>query len=176
MNLLVRLIATLLVSWRASRVGILDQVRLRFLVWPNDLDNNLHMNNGRYLTVMDLGRTALMIRVGLLPVIAKRRWSPVVGGILVRFRRSLSPFQRYTLTTQLLGWDEKWVYLQQSFDTPRGPACVAVVRACFRVKGGTVPSAEIMAALGQPDLASPPLPEAVQKWADAEQELTAAAG
>lgn len=172
MNLLIRLIATLLSCWRAPRVHILDQVRLRFLVWPNDLDNNLHMNNGRYLTIMDLGRLALMTRLGLVPVIAKRRWAPVVGGILVRFRKSLSPFQRYTLTTRVLGWDEKWVYLQHSFDTPRGPACIAVVRACFRIKGGTVPSAEIMEVLGYPDLVSPPLPEAVQKWSDAEQELT----
>ena len=29
-------------------------------VWPNDLDTNAHMNNGRYLTLMDLGRFDLM--------------------------------------------------------------------------------------------------------------------
>lgn len=33
-----------------------ETVALGMRVWPGDLDISLHMNNGRYLTIMDLGR------------------------------------------------------------------------------------------------------------------------
>ena len=42
-----------------------------FRVWPHDLDTSLHMNNGRYWTLMDLGRADLMIRSGLWPSILR---------------------------------------------------------------------------------------------------------
>ena len=38
---------------------------LGFLVWPNDLDVNVHMNNGRFLSIMDLGRFDLSFRTDL---------------------------------------------------------------------------------------------------------------
>src|SRR3990170_2263282 len=39
---------------------------LRFRVWPHDLDLSLHMNNGRYLTIMDQGRLDVMVQSGFL--------------------------------------------------------------------------------------------------------------
>jgi acyl-CoA thioesterase FadM len=38
---------------------------LRLRVLPNDIDINLHMNNGRYLTICDLTRVDMFIRTGL---------------------------------------------------------------------------------------------------------------
>ena len=38
---------------------------LRFRAWPTDLDPSLHVNNGRYLALMDLGRLDLMVGAGL---------------------------------------------------------------------------------------------------------------
>lgn len=32
-----------------------------------------------------------------------------------QFRRSLQPFQRYVVTTELDSWDQKWFYLRQTF-------------------------------------------------------------
>ena len=46
-------------------------------VWPNDLDTNAHMNNGRYLTLMDLGRFDLMTQCGLVGTVLKKK---VVSG------------------------------------------------------------------------------------------------
>src|SRR3954469_20908042 len=115
MNLILRLIKVLVAALFGQRLDILDSSALTFRVWPNDLDIYLHMNNGRYLTVMDLGRTDLLIRWGLGGVMLgglggfrlKRRWMPVVGAATIQFRRSLSPFQRFRLHTRVLCWDEK---------------------------------------------------------------------
>ncbi len=54
-----RLFKALLAAWRAPKLGILETSVLRFRVWPNDLDFNFHLNNGRYLTLMDIGRDLL---------------------------------------------------------------------------------------------------------------------
>ena len=66
MNLYIRLIIYLIKSLFRNQMDVLETSHLRFHVWPNDLDFNMHMNNGRYLTVMDLGRFDLMIRTGLM--------------------------------------------------------------------------------------------------------------
>jgi hypothetical protein len=52
MNLILRMIKVLVAALFGQPLGILDSSVLTFRVWPNDLDINLHMNNGRYLTIM----------------------------------------------------------------------------------------------------------------------------
>jgi len=138
---------------------------LAFRVWPNDLDVNVHMNNGRFLSVMDLGRFDLTFRTGLGRAMFRNRWKPLVGGVSMRYRRSLNPFERYELHTRLLGWDAKWVYLEQRFCKRGGElAAEGVVRALFRAKDGNVPMAEVLRQMGY-EGPQPELPEAVQSWA-----------
>ena len=139
---------------------------LAFRVWPNDLDVNVHMNNGRFLSVMDLGRFDLTFRTGLGRTMLRHRWMPLVGGITMRYRRSLDPFEAYTLHTRLLGWDAKWVYLEQRFFKRDGElAAEGVVRALFRGKAGNVSTAELLEGLGY-EGPVPELPEAVRRWAE----------
>ena len=68
MNLYLRLLFLLLGIWRLPPRGLLEASRAVFRVLPNDCDMNLHMNNGRYLSFMDLGRVHLMAQSGLLKV------------------------------------------------------------------------------------------------------------
>ena len=66
MNLWLRLIWLFLTTPFRPRLAIPTDVSVLGLrVLPNDLDLSLHMNNGRYLTVMDLGRLDLILRSGL---------------------------------------------------------------------------------------------------------------
>lgn len=136
-------------------------VRLRVL--PNDLDINLHMTNGRYLMLMDLGRFDLIVRMGLLREIVRRRWRPIVGSLTIRFRRSLNPFQSYELRTRLVCWDEKWFFIEQQFERGSEIAATAVVKGLFRDSGGNVPPQEVVNLTGD-SIASPPMPEAVAEW------------
>jgi acyl-CoA thioesterase FadM len=165
MSLLARLIGVVLGALFGYRLQPMDTSRLVMRVWPTDLDPNLHMNNGRYLTVMDLGRVDLMIRIGLAGAALKKRWMPVVAAIQVRYRRSLAPFERYTLTTRLLSWDGKWFYLEQQFVRRDGSvAAVGWVKAAIRkAAGGTVDAEELQQAMG---LTLVPLPLApdVARW------------
>ena len=143
----------------------LEASRLRFRVWPTDLDINLHMNNGRYLGVMDLGRLDLAFRTGLGRALTRHRWKPLVGGLTMRYRRSLELFARYELHTRMLGWDAKWCYLEQRF--LKGDELIAegVVRLLFRGQAGNIASADLLREIRYEGPA-PELPEAVRRWAE----------
>jgi acyl-CoA thioesterase FadM len=138
---------------------------LVFRVWLNDLDLNIHMNNGRFLSVMDLGRYDLTFRIGLGRVMFRNRWQGLVGGVTMRYRRSLAPFERYELHTRLLGGDEKWFFLEQRFLNRKGELTAeGVVRALFRGQAGTIPVAEVLRQMGF-EGTPPALPEAILRWA-----------
>ena len=167
MNLIFRLIAVMVTAVAAAsrgrRIGFLDAASLRFRVWPTDLDINLHMTNARYLSLMDLGRTDLMVRVGLGGAILRNRWQPVLGAANIRFRRSLKPFQSFTLVSRVLCWDEKYIFIEHRMETASGTAALAVVQGAFVARGAVVPPSEILAAVGASG-DSPPMPEAVAAW------------
>ncbi|MGL4397002.1 MAG: acyl-CoA thioesterase, partial [Hyphomicrobium sp.] len=88
MNLWFRLIWMLLTSGLRPRLHLPGGTSaVRFRVWPNDLDLMRHMNNGRYLTLMDLGRTDLMLCSGLWRVALANKWTPIASAVVIRFRR-----------------------------------------------------------------------------------------
>lgn len=160
MNLLFRFLWYTVRSLFRSRIGLLEVSRIPLRILPNDLDLNFHMNNGRYLSIMDLGRMDWLGRCGLMKPAWGRRWFPVVGSVTIRFSRPLNSFQSYVLTTRVLCWDEKWFYMEQRFELPGKTAAVAVIKGLFRGPGGNVTPAEVLRAMGS-DLVSPPIPESV---------------
>ena len=91
----------------------------------------------------------------------------VLGGTAMRFRRPIAPVQRFSLTTRLLGWDERWIYVEQVFTGRKGVACVAVARAAFVKAGKAVPPNDVLAKAGLCE-APPELPGWVQQWAEVE--------
>lgn len=160
------MLKVLLAAVLGSRLAPLGESVVPFRVWVNDLDTNLHMNNGRYLTIMDLGRLDLMIRAGLGAVILKRRWRPMVGSAVIRFRRGLAPFERYDLKTRIVGWDEKWFWIEQRFERSGELIALGAVKGLFRNPAGNVPTAEVLAVLGVTE--APSIPEWILAWRRAE--------
>lgn len=168
MNLFFRLIWLLLTQWRKPRLKFFDLARTDFRVLPSDLDTNLHMNNGVYLSLMDLARTDLVLRTGLFRVVKEKGWYPVVASQKIRYRHSLGPFQKFTIHTRLIGWDERFFFLQQEFRQGPKLCAWAVVKARFMKKsGGGVNPGEFAASVGE-SATSPELPAWVRQWTDAE--------
>ena len=171
MNLWLRMLRVALPAWWGRRLGPREESVLRFRVWPGDLDANLHMNNGRYLTVADLGRVDLLIRTGVAGALRRNRWGGVVASVTVRYRRPLNLFQRYELRTRLLGWDERWVFMEQRFTRGGELVAHAVVKAQFLGPEGRVAPRRVGEAAGFDDVSSPPMSDAVAEWQGAEDRL-----
>jgi acyl-ACP thioesterase len=66
----------------------LHQVGVRqFHVWPTDIDIFRHMNNGIYLTLMDVARFDMLKRSGAWKACKKEHIHPVVVGETISFRK-----------------------------------------------------------------------------------------
>ena len=155
MNLWLRLLWVALHQRRDDSADVLDEVRLKFHVMPHDLDLLLHMNNGRYLTLMDLGRFALIRRTGALVALRRHGAIWLLGGIAAHYIRPLKLFQRVELTTRVVSWDEKWIYLEQRFERGDTLHCRAFARVLARGTEGNVPTRRVLQLIGAGELEPP---------------------
>jgi acyl-CoA thioesterase FadM len=136
-----------------------DTLTLR--VWPNDIDFNLHLNNARYLSVMDYGRIHLLARGGVVKPVLKAHYAPVVGSVWITYRRSLPLWARYQLATRLACWDDRWFYMEQIFTSVEGLVAAGWVKGALLKKSTIVPPQQIM-DLVHAGIESPPMPESLQ--------------
>ncbi len=142
------------VGGRGSRLGFSDVGRSRFRVWPTDLDILRHMNNGKYLSIMDVARYDLLQRNGIGELFEREGWYPVVVGQTISYRKSLNPWKRFWIESRILGFDEQAVYIEQRFvrpDAARRPEVYArafVRGRILRRSGGVVPVTEIIEKSG----------------------------
>jgi hypothetical protein len=100
----------------------------------------------------------------------RRRWFPAVGSATLRFRRGLDPFQRYSLGTRLVAWDEKWCWFEQRFSVADALHAVGRVKVLFQGPSGKVPTVDLLAAIGLGDAPAQNLPEAIRLSREAEGE------
>lgn len=155
---------------QAPALGILDAHISTHRIWPFDLDPWMELNNGRTLTLFDLGRIPLGKRTGLHRALRENGWGLTVAGNSTRYRRRVTLFQRLTQVSRAIGWDDRFIYLEQSFW--RGDDCTAhmLLRMAVISKNGMIAPHRVLTALGAQTI-SPDLPPWVQNWiaADAER-------
>jgi len=169
MNLYFRLLWLLIrLTWIKKQTNPLAPCQLKMRVMLNDLDLNFHVNNGRYLTIMDLGRIHLMAVNGLLKTIYKNRWMPVLGSAKVHFIRSLRVFEKFTMTTQVVYWDEKWIYVEQKIFKKDELYVVALFKTLLTSKKGKI-SPEQLLAYFNPPVEKPDIPLGLKAWLEAEK-------
>lgn len=163
------LLHVLFLSRRKPDLGHYDVAKTRFVTLPTDLDINRHMNNGVYFSIMDVARFDLIVRSGIWRVMRERGWYPVVASETITFRKSLSLWQRFTIESRVLGFDDKAVYIEQRIVRP-GPDgepevyAQGFIRGRFlRKSGGTVPVPELIEAFGAVP-AEDELPEWIERW------------
>lgn len=169
MNLLFRLFIVLISSRRFKPIGPFDESSMNFFVMPTDLDVLGHMNNGKYFSLMDLGRVDFLIKTGYWAKLSERNWYPVVISETMRFKKSLQLFNRFQIKTKAIGWDEQYFYIEQKFVQRDIPYALGIIKARFLNKsGGSVTPMELMATIGY-DEKSPVIPEYVKQWKLAEK-------
>lgn len=158
-----RVIKEYIVSKRQPALGLLGTHVSYHRCWPQDLDQYLEMNNGRILTMFDIGRTGLAQRSGLLAVLTRNKWGIAQAGASVRYRKRIRPFVRFRMVTTCIGWDEKFMYLDQSIWIGDDCAVQALFRSAVTDKHGIVRADRLLPAFGMTDPA-PNLPDWVRNW------------
>ncbi|MHA7293500.1 acyl-CoA thioesterase [Arthrobacter sp. HLT1-21] len=163
MHLLFRTLLTLFLSRRRPALSIWGESSLPLRVLPTDIDIAMHVNNGMYFSLMDLGRFDLMIRSGTWSLMRRRGWGPVANGETISFRKSLTLGQQYSIETRIIGFDERAIYFEQRMVGDGEIYAKAVIATRLVSKKGPVSNEDIFVALGQPP-ADLILPEWIHEW------------
>lgn len=159
MLLFVRVLITILSSGLRRKVGPLDPATVYFRAWPHDCDLNFHLNAGRYVSFMDIARVELIARMRILRRVLKRGWRPIVGGGTITYRKSVMPMERFSITSRVMAWDEKWFYIEHLVHKSDGSlAATGIMRTLFRGPQGNVAPRELLALLGIENMQSPEVP------------------
>lgn len=142
---------------------------VRTRCWPWDIDPFLELNNGRTLSLMDIGRLSLAQRSGLIDALRANGWGLTMAGVAVQYRRRVTPFAPMEIRSRVLGRDARFFYIEQLTLTRGTAAHHAVYRGAIVGPGGIVPPGQVSEAMGMADW-DPPLPPWVAAWAAAEAE------
>lgn len=165
MNLFIRFLFVLLknvIAPKRKDIFSVGEVSLR--VWINDLDLYRHVNNGRYLSLMDIGRIPLLWGTGLGKTLTKHKMHFVVVGETIAFRKSLKLNMKYRIHSRILGFDDRSVYIEQRFLVKNEIYARGIVRMkLVKYSGGTVDIAGLSKIMGI-DLSAHPIPQKIADW------------
>lgn len=142
-------IAAMLARWaltgRQAPPVATSRLALR-CVWT-DCDINGHMNNSRYLALMDLGRWHYMLATGLWRFTLDRKWAPVAVRVEIDYKKSLKPGDRFELETEACARTERSVTIRQRFWRDGVLAADAKVVVLFMHKGQVQALAPLLEAV-----------------------------
>jgi hypothetical protein len=90
-----------------------------------DIDYNLHKSNSTFFNDLDDNRTELLL--ALFKDVVKPsdnregRLAPKMfnlGGTSCIFKKAIAPFSKYEISSRILCWDQKWIYVVSHFTKP----------------------------------------------------------
>lgn len=163
----IRLAKEMLRYRNAPPLGVLDTHVTNLVCWPWDIDVFAEMNNGRTLTLYDLGRFAMFQRNGMIEVMKRNRWVGTIAGASVRYRRRVRMFHKVEMHSRIVGWDDRFTYAEQSMWREGECTSHALFRMAVTGRAGLVPTSKIEAAMGL-TAPNPVLPDWVAAWIKAE--------
>lgn len=154
---------------RLPGLGLFDAHVSEHRCLPGDIDPWMELNNGRILTLYDLGRVPMAMRMGLSDAMRKNGLGMVVAGSAVRYRQRVVAFERFTMVSRLLGWDHRFLYIEQSMWKAGSCTNHVVLRQAVTRRGakGMVNPQELLQLLA-PGAESPALPDWITAWVAAE--------
>jgi YbgC/YbaW family acyl-CoA thioester hydrolase len=162
-----KLTATLLRAGFRNRLRLENSSVLCCRVGFTDIDPFRELNHARQIAYLEMARWDYSWRVGFVQLMRRRGWGFSIGGISIRYRRRLTLFTTFEVTTQLLCHDGRWIYLLQEIIRDGQKYSSALVKAGVVSKAGLVPVPEVLAALERTDW-NPQMPTWVSAWIEAE--------
>ena len=164
-----KMAATLVKAKFRSKINIEDKSIMHFRAGFTDIDMFMELNNARYFNYMELGRWDYSCRVGFLGLLKKRKWGIAVGGASVRYRRRVPFFSRFSLSTQIICHDGRWLYFLHEIHQKDKICASALLKVGITGKDGLVPAPEVAEAMGKKDWGVD-MPAWVTAWIEAESQ------
>ena len=164
----IRMVHQYLKVRRLPKLGPLETHVSHHTCLPWDIDIFMELNNGRTLTLYDLGRIPFAVRTGLDVILRQQKWGLTVAGVAVRYRRRIRMFEKIEMNSRLVSWDDRFFYIEQSMWKSDGEcANHAMFRTAVTDRNGIVSPVRVAEVMGVAD-AAPSLPPSFVAWSKAE--------
>ena len=145
-----RLLRVVIQSGLQKKKNLLyEESTINLRVLPQDIDPFMELNNGRYVTLLDLGRFGYGANVKISKFLKANQWSLTIVGTYNEYRFRLRLFQKFILKTKIFGYDEKWFYFFQKAERNNKTHMASVVKFAFTSKNGIVLPKEVIKAMGE---------------------------
>ncbi|WP_300344484.1 acyl-CoA thioesterase [Nesterenkonia sp.] len=167
MHVIFRTLLILLKARRRPRVSLWDSTEITLRAQLTDVDVLMHINNGQYFSLFDLGRYDLMARSGFWAATRRRGWHPVVQAEQVTFRKSVNFFTKFQIWTKLIGVDDRCFYIEHRVVVDGEIYARAHVAGRLIGPEGPVPIQDILdlaAEIGQPAPENFQVSEELKQW------------
>lgn len=160
-----RFILVMLKSLFSKKRDLTDDFKLSFWAIPF-LDTDLALLfTQTYSQYMGLARWNLVFNSEFRTAALKRAWVPVTTRETMSYKRSIRAFDRVSLITRIVHWNQRRFYLQQVFYVRGEIRAVAYVEGLIRGPKGHLKPIEVLQRIGV-SRESAPLPENLQGWID----------
>ena len=153
-----------------GKISLTDIHSSNYICWPWDIDMWGELNNGRALSLFDLGRYGFLSRLGLMKYFFREKISNAVAGVSVRYRHRIRPFSRIQMRTRIVYSDDTFLYFEQLMLMSDGRCAVqSLCRLAITQRGKLLPFPKACEKMGiiPPSLECPIW---VKKWIEAESE------
>ncbi len=156
------LATSMLGALRKSKILFTDAFTSRYRVWPWTTEVCTALQAGQYFNYCDAIQWEFNVRTGVIPYVLKNKIGIYVAGRKIIHRRKIPVFQSFEVRAQVLGWDEKFMYVLHVFH--HHGTLFAVSGAKMGISRGArlwSPSLAL-AELGYSE--SPKVPDWVSRW------------
>nr|XP_033337465.1 protein THEM6 [Megalopta genalis] len=153
-----------------KRKSLLEVSTIYGICTFQDIDIALkHMNNARFLRELDFARFYYWDSTALYAGICKRGGNAVQGASMTRYRKTIGIFTPFKITTKLIYWDDKNIYLEHQFISIPDGFVRAVGLSKQTTFGLKVSVDEILQEL-EPGIEKPQMTKELQLWLDTMEE------
>ncbi|CAR27394.1 hypothetical protein ZYGR_0I06680 [Zygosaccharomyces rouxii] len=124
-----------------NKYGCFAHATTSTYVSPFEVDFYLHKSNSTYFEELDFNRTALMTRIFQKLGLEKGLPYIPVANVFTNFLKEIKPFEKYQITSVILCWDQKWIYIMSRYTKKNGKVLCSLSLTKYVLKEGrkTVP-------------------------------------
>jgi acyl-CoA thioesterase FadM len=141
----------------------MSAIKRSFRVGIFDIDFNLHINNARYMVFMERARWDHPVQTATWDIMFHEKLNPIIAGIEMGYIREIRFGTKFDVETCYLGWDEKYVYMEQRFVVGGKIHAYGLVKAVFFQRGRLIQPIEVAGYMGL-ETAAEALPEHMELW------------
>ncbi len=170
MGFWIRIFVIILRNFRAKKQSSLAPNRTILRVWPHESEVSF-ANQAAYAHYLELARWDWAMKSGVVHFMRRQKTLFAVGGLLQTFRKPLRRFQKFEVKSQIVGWDEKWIYFEQSMLSEGGLIHRAYVKLIYRKGRTVIAPVEFLKSLGFADLPAQTVPRLVRQWVELENQM-----